>query len=93
MAAPTSTTLKSGCQSVYGDVAPTLFLGSEPKFAETVSRTTVAMQRIAAKLVSDPNNSLPPEGAAAPAAWQSQFRGPGLVGDTLTSLQYDFHHV
>jgi hypothetical protein len=24
--------------------------------------------------------SLPPEGAAAPAAWQSQFRGPGLKG-------------
>ena len=25
-------------------------------------------------------NSLPPEGAAAPAAWQSQFRGPCLNG-------------
>ena len=24
--------------------------------------------------------SLPPEGAAAPAAWQSQFRGPCLRG-------------
>ena len=30
--------------------------------------------------------SLPPEGAAAPAAWQSQFRGPGLKGYTPTPL-------
>ncbi len=30
--------------------------------------------------------SLPPEGAAAPAAWQSQFRGPGLKGFTSMPL-------
>ena len=29
--------------------------------------------------------SLPPEGAAAPAAWQSQFRGPGLHGEGFAS--------
>ena len=29
--------------------------------------------------------TLPPEWAAAPAAWQSQFRGPGLTGNTPMS--------
>ena len=36
------------------------------------------MLRIAAKLASDPNNQLPPEGAAAPAIRQSRSRGPCL---------------
>ncbi|OZA92786.1 MAG: hypothetical protein B7X59_15360 [Polaromonas sp. 39-63-203] len=31
-------------------------------------------------------NSLPPEGAAAPAARQSRFRGPGLHGRVLRTL-------
>jgi hypothetical protein len=31
-------------------------------------------------------NALPPEGAAAPAAWQSQFRGPCLPGGGAASL-------
>ena len=26
-------------------------------------------------------NSLPPEGAAAPADWRSQIRGPRLIGE------------
>jgi hypothetical protein len=29
-------------------------------------------------------NSLPPEGAAAPADWQSQFRGPCLIKRSLS---------
>ncbi len=59
---------------------PRWFLGSEPKFANPSAYPTGAALRDAAKLVSDPNNQMPPEGAAAPAAWQSQFRGPDLKG-------------
>ena len=36
--------------------------------------------------------SLPPEGAAAPAAWQSQFRGPcwwGIHSRALPALFFD----
>ena len=48
------------------------------------------MRILAAGIEVDPTlptacGSLPPEGAAAPAAWQSQFRGPGWFG-TGTSL-------
>ena len=35
------------------------FLGSEPKFAEPSGRPKGATQGVAAKLVSDPNNSPP----------------------------------
>ena len=31
-------------------------------------------------------NALPPEGAAAPAVWQSQARGPGLEGGDAPTL-------
>ena len=33
------------------------------------------------------SGSLPPEGAAAPAARQSRFRGPGLNGEIVLSAQ------
>ena len=33
------------------------------------------------------SGSLPPEGAAAPAVWQSQSRGPGLNGETVLSAK------
>ena len=32
--------------------------------------------------------SLPPEGATAPAAWQSQFRGPGWAGAGAPALLF-----
>jgi hypothetical protein len=36
--------------------------------------------------------SLPPEGAAAPAVWQSQSRGPGLGGKAaVTSVRLSPH--
>ena len=55
---------------------PRWFLGSEPKFARPLAYPQGAVPGTAAKLVSDPNNQLPPEGAAAPAAGRSPFRGP-----------------
>ncbi len=57
---------------------PLRFLGSEPKFTEPSARPQGAVLCTAVKLVSDPNNLLPPEGAAAPAARLSRFRGPCL---------------
>ncbi len=36
--------------------------------------------------------TLPPEGAAAPAAWQSQFRGPNLLGSTPRREVYGFRN-
>jgi hypothetical protein len=44
--------------SLGGALNPHGFLGSEPKFAEPLARPQGAMLRIAAKLVSDPNNPL-----------------------------------
>jgi hypothetical protein len=55
---------------------PRWFLGSEPKFTKTSACPAGAVLCTAVKLVSDPNNQLPPKGAAAPAVWQSQSRGP-----------------
>ena len=63
---------------------PRWFLGSESKFAKPLACPKGAMLCIAAKLASDPNNQLPPEGAAAPAVWQSQSRGPCLQGMSTT---------
>jgi len=39
-------------------ISVTEFLGSEPKFAEPTARPTGAVRCTAAKLVSDPNNSV-----------------------------------
>ena len=38
------------------------------------------MTRLLAPMLPTACGSLPPEGAAAPAAWRSQFRGPGWAG-------------
>ena len=35
-------------------------------------------------------NALPPEGAVAPAAWQSQFRGPCWLGADASTLPASF---
>ena len=59
---------------------PLWFLGLEPKFAEPLAHQGYGACAIA-KLVSDPNNHLPPEGAVAPAARRSRFRDPCLNGD------------
>ena len=63
------------------DRPPRWFLGSEPKFAKPLACSKGAVPSTAAKLVSDPNNQLPPEGAAAPAGRQSRTRGPGWFED------------
>ena len=48
------------------------------------------MLSTAAKLVSDPNNQLPPGGAAAPAGRQSRTRGPGWFEGVLGSPTSSF---
>ncbi len=61
-------------------IAPTLVFGVRAQIRQASGLPKGAVLRTAAKLVSDPNNQLPPEGAAAPAARQSRFRGPCLKG-------------
>jgi ATP-dependent helicase Lhr and Lhr-like helicase len=45
----------------------------------------LAIARLRAPTLFTACNALPPEGAAAPAVWQSQSRGPGLQEEPLTS--------
>ena len=47
-----------------------------------------AGQEMAPTLVAS-RTALPPEGAAAPAAWQSQFRGPGLERKDPTLIELE----
>ena len=57
--------------------------------APTLPTSCGSLQNVAPTLVAS-RTALPPEGAAAPAAWQSQFRGPCLLGmfaPTLGSLR------
>ena len=65
---------------------PRRFLGSESKFAQPKAGPQGSVLRTEAKLASDPNNRLPPEGAAAPAVWRSQSRGPSLVRESFAVL-------
>jgi len=70
---------------------PRWLLGSDANFA-AVRRTAPCGQAYGlANSDSDPKNQLPPKGTAAPAAWQSQFRGPCLKGCSL--LQSPFTMV
>ena len=48
---------QTGVQDQVGGALGAEFLGSEPKFAVPQARPKGATQRVAAKLVSDPNNS------------------------------------
>ena len=43
------------------------------------------MNNVIAPTLPASRGSLPPEGAAAPAVWQSQSRGPSLKGETVLS--------
>jgi RHH-type proline utilization regulon transcriptional repressor/proline dehydrogenase/delta 1-pyrroline-5-carboxylate dehydrogenase len=60
-----------------------------PQFAGHNAGTIAAIIQIArdvAPTLPTACGSLPPEGAAAPAVWQSQSRGPGLEGEASLSL-------
>ena len=71
-------------------MAPTPVIGVRAQICRVFASPFGCDARIAAKLVSDPNN-WPPEGAAAPAARQSRFRGPCWVGKgSLTYLLLHF---
>jgi aspartyl protease family protein len=64
-------------------MAPTTVFGVRAQIFRVFDSPCGCDAPIAEKLVSDPNNSnnWPPEGAAAPAARQSRFRGPCWVGE------------
>ena len=61
-------------------MAPTLVIGVRHPFRNGACTAPAGRAAGSANWGSDPKNQLPPEGAAAPADWQSQIRGPGWSG-------------
>jgi len=66
------------------NMAPTLVIGVRHPFRSGASTAPEGRAAGSANWGSDPKNQLPPEGAAAPADWQSQIRGPGWSGPGRT---------
>jgi primosomal protein N' (replication factor Y) (superfamily II helicase) len=76
----------SDCEHPHG--ACRVLLGSATPSLESWQATITGRyqrlnmsQRVSAPTLVASRTALPPEGAAAPAAWQSQFRGPDLLED------------
>ena len=62
-------------------MAPTVVFGVRAQIRQAIGLPEGCGALHAAKLMSDPNNQLLPEGAAAPVSRQSRIRGPCLKRD------------